>query len=62
MEAISLVKDFGFPIFVCAWFMWRTEKRLDKIAQRLSDLVSVQSLIAKSLDLNIVERKLLEES
>ena len=44
-SGIRLVQTLGFPIFVCAWFMFRAEKRLDsqtgllqKIAQSLSVL------------------------
>jgi len=30
-EAIKILKEVGFPIFMCVWFMTRTDKRLDRI-------------------------------
>ena len=62
MEIAHLLKEFGFPIFVCCWFMFRSDKRHDKIADKLSRLVSLMTMIAKTLDLPEEERKLLERS
>jgi len=30
-DAVQLIRDLGFPIFVCLWFMLRLEKKLDAI-------------------------------
>ena len=59
---IALIRDFGFPVVVCVWFMWRMERRLDRQAALLSNGVGVLKLIARSLDLSENERQLLEDS
>lgn len=30
-QLIALVKEVGFPVFMCVWLMARTDKRLDRI-------------------------------
>jgi hypothetical protein len=50
MESVQIIKDFGFPIFVALWFMWRMEKRLETILERMNSLVAATGAIAKTLD------------
>jgi hypothetical protein len=48
-EVQSFIIAVGFPIFTALWFMFRTDKRLDK----LNDQQAEQIVLLK----NIVERK-----
>jgi len=34
----TLIRDLGFPAFVTAWFMFRTEGILTKLTQATDDL------------------------
>jgi len=43
----QVIKDFGFPVFIVAWFMLRTEKIIEKnteallkVAEKLGSLSS----------------------
>ena len=36
-SAIALIQQVGFPIVVAGWFMFRAEKKLDRIAEILGD-------------------------
>lgn len=29
-EIISIIRDLGFPIFICLWLIFRTEKIIQK--------------------------------
>lgn len=40
-QLATLIRELGFPIAVAAWFMFRTDKRLDKILTLLRELVIV---------------------
>lgn len=46
----SFIREFGFPIFVCVWFMWRIEKRLDRFLELLTGLLKATALLAKSVE------------
>lgn len=35
---IEILKQVGFPVFVACWFMFRTDKRLDRIIDLLDRL------------------------
>lgn len=35
-EVITLISKLGFPILVAIWFMWRYEKRMDRILNMLT--------------------------
>jgi len=48
--ATSFIREFGFPIFVVVWFMWRMEKRLDRFLELLTSLMKATALLAKSID------------
>lgn len=42
-EYISIIAQFGFPIVMCLWFMFRTEKiitRNTEVIEKLNDLVT----------------------
>lgn len=51
MEAyVALLREFGFPVFVAVWFMWRLEKRIDRLFELMASLMQGTSLLAKSVD------------
>jgi hypothetical protein len=37
---ISLVKEVGFPVFMCVWLMARTDKRMDRVISLLEAMAS----------------------
>lgn len=47
---VSFLREFGFPIFVCVWFMWRLEKKMDKLTDRVHKLITVNTVLVKALD------------
>jgi hypothetical protein len=51
-DALQILREFGFPIFVCVWFMYRLERKLDRHDDRLSQLLMVVTVIAKTLDVD----------
>ena len=40
---IDLLRDFGFPVFVCLWFMFRTEKIITGNTQALLNIKKIIS-------------------
>jgi hypothetical protein len=56
MDAVlQILREFGFPIFVCLWFMNRLEKRLDRLVEVQAKLVTVCMVLVKAMDLPEVE-------
>lgn len=49
-DAIGLLREFGFPIFVSLWFMWRVEKRLDRFTDSHQNLLTAVTIMAKTID------------
>lgn len=45
MEFSQLVSSLGFPAVMCAWFMFRTENRLDKLTEAIGDLKDVLEVL-----------------
>lgn len=42
-EYVTLIAQYGFPIVMCLWFMFRTEKIISKnteVIETLNDLVT----------------------
>lgn len=37
-QYIGLVRDFGVPVFMLAWFMFRLEKRVDRMQETLAEV------------------------
>jgi len=46
-EIIVLLRDFGFPIFVCLWFMFRTEKIIGRNTDALNKLGEIVAQLCK---------------
>ena len=44
---IEYLKEFGFPIFVVLWFMFRTEKVIGQNTRAINDL---KQIILKNLN------------
>jgi len=49
-DAVALLREFGFPIFVSVWFMWRIEKRMDRFTAAIQDLLLTVTVMAKTID------------
>jgi hypothetical protein len=49
-DVTGLLREFGFPIFVSLWFMWRLEKRLDAFTESIQKLLTVVTVMSKSID------------
>lgn len=47
---VGMLREFGFPIFVSLWFMWRVEKRLDRFTEALQNLLTAVTIMAKTMD------------
>jgi len=46
-EYIQILRDFGFPIFVCFWFMFRTEKIIGRNTEALDKLSDIVTTLCK---------------
>lgn len=49
-DVMALLREFGFPIFVSLWFMWRLEKRLDTFTESIQKLLTVITVMSKTID------------
>ncbi len=49
-DITALLREFGFPIFVSLWFMWRLEKRLDAFTDSIQKLLTVVTVMSKTID------------
>jgi hypothetical protein len=49
-DVAGLLREFGFPIFVSLWFMWRVEKRMDKFTESIQNLLTAVTIMAKTVD------------
>ncbi len=47
---IALLREFGFPVFVSVWFMWRLERRMDRLFELMNAHLQATALLAKSVD------------
>lgn len=51
-DIVALVREFGFPIFVVIWFMWRMERRIDKYTEQIEKLYTIVTVLVKTIDGN----------
>lgn len=49
-DVAGLLREFGFPIFVSLWFMWRVEKRMDRFTESIQNLLTAVTIMAKTVD------------
>jgi len=50
VDVLGILREFGFPIFVAVWFMWRLEKRLDRYSEQSEKLYTVVTVLAKTIE------------
>lgn len=46
----GLLREFGFPIFVSVWFMWRLERRMEAFTESINKLLTIVTIMSKSVD------------
>lgn len=49
-SALAIIREFGFPVFVALWFMWRVEKRMDRFTEVVQNLLTTVTIMAKTID------------
>lgn len=49
-DALGALREFGFPVFVALWFMWRVEKRMDRFTEAIQNLLTAVTIMAKTVD------------
>lgn len=52
-HGVALLREFGFPVFVAVWFMWRLEKRIDRLFELMTSHMQATALLAKSVDFHL---------
>lgn len=52
---LQAIREFGFPTVVALWFMWRVEKRLDKLIEQESRQLTAIAVLARSMDISADE-------
>ena len=40
-QALQLIREFGFPTFVCLWFMFRIEKKMELLLSRMQQMILI---------------------
>jgi|SRR5882672_2714995 len=49
-DVTGLLREFGFPIFVSVWFMWRLERRMDAFTESINKLLTIVTIMSRSMD------------
>jgi len=49
-QATSVLREFGFPVFVALWFMIRLERRVDRLSDLLMSMMQAMTIIARSVE------------
>jgi|JI10StandDraft_1071094.scaffolds.fasta_scaffold61846_4 hypothetical protein len=49
-DTVGVIREFGFPVFVALWFMWRVEKRMDRFTEVVQNLLTTVTIVAKTID------------
>lgn len=49
-DVTGLLREFGFPIFVSVWFMWRLERRMDAFTESINKLLTIVTIMSRSID------------
>ena len=49
-DVLGVIREFGFPVFVALWFMWRVEKRMDRFTEAIQNLLTAVTIMAKTVD------------
>lgn len=46
----SLIRDFGFPVFVALYLLIRLERRMDRVLELLDSLMRGVGILGRSID------------
>lgn len=49
-QATSVLREFGFPVFVAMWFMIRLERRIDRLSDLTMAMMQAMTIIARSVE------------
>lgn len=49
-DVTGLLREFGFPVFVSLWFMWRLEKRMDAFTESINKLLTIVTITSRTMD------------
>lgn len=49
-DVTGILREFGFPIFVSVWFMWRLERRMDAFTESINKLLTIVTIMSRSVD------------
>lgn len=49
-EVVEFIQKVGFPIFICIWFLFRIEKRLDRLFEIVQRLLLSTEILVKSME------------
>lgn len=49
-STLAIIREFGFPVFVALWFMWRVEKRMDRFTEVVQNLLTTVTIMAKTIE------------
>ncbi len=49
-DIAGLLREFGFPIFVSVWFMWRLERRMDAFTESINKLLTIVTIMSRTVD------------
>lgn len=56
----QFIERFGVSLFVAVWFMFRHEKQMTRLINKVNKLIITNVLIAKTLDLDAEQERLIE--
>lgn len=57
IDAFEVIKALGFPVFVALWHMLRLERRIERLTSRVAQLVTINAVLVRSLDIPEDERR-----
>lgn len=57
MEFTEIIERFGITGAVLLWFMFRMEKRIDKLIEGFQDFIVVMKIMANTLDVDTEEEE-----
>jgi hypothetical protein len=55
-QVLTILREFGFPTFVCLWFMWRMEKKIDKFMEQQATVLLAITVLAQVLEVDLPGR------
>jgi hypothetical protein len=59
-QVIAFLREFGFPTFVCLWFMWRMEKKIESFLDTQAKIMVAITVLTQVFDIDLDERPSLE--